>query len=323
MRGRYRSVVLLAVAVVAVLCTAALADAACLLRPPPPCGSAGLTGRTGTSYRCGHRSPPVCHSHRGPRGEQGAAGKPGQTGPRGASGSQGATGPRGLEGVRGEVGAAGATGPTGPQGETGSNGAPGAQGGEGLPGEVGAAGPEGPAGPPGPPGEDGQDGAPGIDGAQGPAGSAGPAGATGATGPAGSNGLSQYAYIYNLGLETVAIEADISFDSNGVMTPGISHAPGNAGIEIVEAGTYEVTFSASGTEPSQFAIFLNGTLVPGTIYGSGAGTQQNTGQAIIIVPAGAVLTIRNHTSSAAVGLATPIGGTGASSNASVVIEKLA
>jgi hypothetical protein len=107
------------------------------------------------------------------------------------------------------------------------------------------------------------------------------------------------------------------------MTPGISHAPGNAGIEIVEAGTYEVTFSASGTEPSQFAIFLNGTLVPGTIYGSGAGTQQNTGQAIVIVPAGAVLTIRNHTSSAAVGLAAPIGGTGASSNASVVIEKLA
>jgi hypothetical protein len=107
------------------------------------------------------------------------------------------------------------------------------------------------------------------------------------------------------------------------MTPGISHPPGNAGIGIVEAGTYEVTFSVSGTEPSQIAIFLNGTLVPGTIYGSGAGTQQNTGQAIVVIPAGAVLTIRNHTSSAAVGLAAPIGGTGASSNASVVIEKLA
>jgi hypothetical protein len=135
--------------------------------------------------------------------------------------------------------------------------------------------------------------------------------------------LSQYAYIYNLGLETVAVEADIAFDSNGVMTPGISHTPGNAGIGIVEAGTYEVTFSVSGTEPSQIAIFLNGTLVPGTIYGSGAGTQQNTGQALVVVPAGAVLTIRNHTSSAAVGLAAPIGGTGVSSNASVVIEKLA
>jgi hypothetical protein len=345
--GRARSIVLLAAAVIAVLCSAALADASCLLRPPPSCGPAGLTGRDGTSYRCGHRPPPICHSQRGPRGEQGAAGKPGQAGPRGSdgspgaegptglrgiqgetgsagpagpAGSEGAAGPQGLEGVRGEVGAAGATGPTGPQGETGPSGAPGAQGGEGPPGEVGPAGPEGPAGPPGPPGDAGQDGAPGIEGTQGPA---GPAGATGATGPPGSNGLSQYAYIYNLGLETVALEADITFDSNGVMTPGISHAPGNAGIGIVEAGTYEVTFSVSGTEPNQIAIFLDGTLVPGTIYGSGAGTQQNTGQAIVVVPAGAVLSIRNHTSSAAIGLAAPIGGTGASSNASVVIEKLA
>lgn len=253
-------------------------------------------------------------------GSQGEAGLPGATGAQGAAGPEGAAGPQGLEGVHGEVGAAGATGPTGPQGETGSNGAPGAQGGEGPAGEVGATGPEGPAGPPGPSGEPGQDGSPGIEGAQGPA---GPVGATGATGPEGSNGLSQYAYIYNLGLETVALEADISFDSNGVMTPGISHTPGNAGIGIVEAGTYAVGFSVSGTEPSQIAIFLNGTLVPGTIYGSGAGTQQNTGQAIVVVPAGAVLTIRNHTSSAAIGLAAPIGGTGASSNASVVIEKLA
>jgi BclA C-terminal domain len=121
----------------------------------------------------------------------------------------------------------------------------------------------------------------------------------------------------------VAIEADVAFDSNGTMTSGIKHALGGAGIEVVEAGTYALTFSVSGTEPSQMAIFLNGTLVPGTIYASGAGTQQNTGQAIFTAPAGGVLTIRNHSSSAAVGLATPIGGTQPSSNASVVIEKLA
>ncbi len=193
----------------------------------------------------------------------------------------------------------------------------GAQGTEGLPGSVGATGGEGPAGPPG---EAGPQGAAGAEGAQG---AIGAKGATGATGPAGSNGLSQYAYVYNLGGETVALEADVTFDSNGVMTPGIKHAPGSAGIEIAEAGTYELTFSVSGTEPSQMALFLNGTLVPGAIYGSGAGTQQNVGQAIFSAPAGAVLTVKNHTSSAAVGLATPIGGTQPSSNASVVIEKLA
>jgi len=125
-----------------------------------------------------------------------------------------------------------------------------------------------------------------------------------------------------LGGETVPLEADVTFDSNGVLTPGITHAPGAAGVTLTTAGTYAVTFSVSGTEPSQMALFVNGTLVPGTVYGSGAGTQQNTGQAILVAPAGAVLTVRNHTSSAAVGLATPIGGTQPSSNASVVIEKL-
>ena len=70
------------------------------------------------------------------------------------------------------------------------------------------------------------------------------------------------------------------------------------------------------------ALFVNGVMVPGAAYGSGAGTQQNTGHTIVTVAAGAVLTIRNHTSSAAVGLATPIGGTQASTNASVVIDKL-
>lgn len=118
------------------------------------------------------------------------------------------------------------------------------------------------------------------------------------------------------------MEADVSFDSNGPLTPGITHPPGGAGITLATAGTYMAVFSVSGTEPSQMALFVNGALVAGSIYGSGAGTQQSTGQAIFSAPAGAVLTVRNHTSSAAVGLATPIGGTQASANASVVIEKL-
>ncbi len=210
-----------------------------------------------------------------------------------------------MEGPAGEVG---------PQGTTGVAGAQGA---------VGAVGATGPAGAAGQAGATGPAGATGATGAAGPAGATGAVGATGATGPAGSNGLSEYAYIYNVSGETVPLEGDVTFDSNGILTPGITHALGGAGITLVTAGAYEVSFSVSGTEPNQMALFVNGTLVPGTVYGSGAGTQQNTGQAIFIAPAGAVLTVRNHTSSAAVGLATPIGGTQASSNASVVIEKLA
>ena len=78
----------------------------------------------------------------------------------------------------------------------------------------------------------------------------------------------------------------------------------------------------SGTEPNQFALFLNGSPVPGTVYGSGAGTQQNNGQAIFTIAAGDVLTLRNHSSAAAVGLASLIGGTQANVNASIVIKKL-
>jgi hypothetical protein len=140
-------------------------------------------------------------------------------------------------------------------------------------------------------------------------------------GPAG--GLSQYAYIYNLAAQTVPLEAAVTFDSNGVLTSGITHTPGDAAIVLVNAGAYKVTFSVSGTELSQMALFVNGSLVPGSIYGSGAGTQQNTGQAIVAAPAGALLTLRSHTSTAAVGLATPIGGTQATTNASIAIELLA
>jgi hypothetical protein len=92
----------------------------------------------------------------------------------------------------------------------------------------------------------------------------------------------------------------------------------------VNQGDYKITFSASGTEPNQFGLFVNGVYSTGTVYGSGAGTQQNTGQAILTMNAGDTLTLRNHTSASAVTLAAspPIGGTVAAVNSSIVIEKL-
>ena len=202
--------------------------------------------------------------------------------------------PPGLQGLGGPAG------PQGPAGETGATGPQGPAGG------TGATGPQGPAG---------------ETGTTGPQGPAGETGATGPQGPAGG-GLSEYGYIYNLDAQVVALEADVNFSTNGFLTAGISHAPGTSPIQIINAGIYEVTFSVSGSEPNQFALFLNGVLFPGTIYASGAGTQQNNGQAIFAIGAGDVLTLRNHTSAAAVTLATPIGGTQASANASIVIKKL-
>jgi hypothetical protein len=69
-------------------------------------------------------------------------------------------------------------------------------------------------------------------------------------------------------------------------------------------------------------LFVNGAPVAGTVYGSGAGTQQNNGQAIITMAAGDVLTLRNHSSTAAVTLQTLAGGTQINVNASIKIIKL-
>ena len=129
-------------------------------------------------------------------------------------------------------------------------------------------------------------------------------------------------FIYNVSAQTVPVETDVFFDTNGILSPGITHDPGTTQIAVSNPGKYEVAFSVSGVESNQFALFLNGALVMGAVYGSGAGTQQNNGQAIIALAAGDVLTLRNHSSSAAVTLQTLAGGTQTNVNASVVIKKL-
>ena len=68
---------------------------------------------------------------------------------------------------------------------------------------------------------------------------------------------------------------------------------------------------------------MNGAAVPGTVYGSGAGTQQDEGQVIVTLSASDVLTLVNHSSAAAVTLQTLAGGTQTNVNASLLIEKLA
>ena len=149
----------------------------------------------------------------------------------------------------------------------------------------------------------------------------GATGATGPQGPAGPAGQPNYGYVYNVSAQTVAIEAPVIFDSNGPLS-GFTHTAPTAAIGVLSAGTYLIDFSASGTQADQFALTDNGTVIPGTTYGSGAGTQQNNGQVIVNLAAGDVLTLINHSSAAAIGLATTIGGTQANVNASIVIQQL-
>jgi len=259
----------------------------------------------------------------GVTGSTGPTGITGSAGPTGATGVTGSTGPTG---VTGNTGATGVTGSTGVTGATGSTGSTGPTGITGSTGPTGATGVTGSTGPTGVTGNTGATGSTGSTGSTGITGSTGPTGATGSTGPtgiAGTGGSLGYGYIYTLTqAATVAIEAPILFDSNGPLL-GITHILGSGAIVVTNGGTYAITFSVSGTEPNQFAISVNGIADATTIYGSGAGTQQNTGQAILTLGAGDTITIINHSSAAAVTLASIVGGAQANVRASVLIERLA
>ena len=142
------------------------------------------------------------------------------------------------------------------------------------------------------------------------------------TGTAAPVGLSQFGYVYNTGSQAVAVGASVTFDSNGILTAGVTHAAGSSEITLTDAGAYKVAFSISAVEASQYTAFLNGVAIMGATYGSGSGTQQNNGQFIVAVATGDVLTIRNHTSAAASTLQSLVGGTEANVNASVLVERL-
>lgn len=134
----------------------------------------------------------------------------------------------------------------------------------------------------------------------------------------------EYGYFYNLSLLTpIPLEGDFPFDSNGQFTSGFTHAVNSPNIVIVRSGIYSVHFSASTVEASQIQLMLDGIAVPGACYGSGAGTQQNHGFVIISALAGQAITIRNHTSAAAITPQSLSGGTQLNSVNSLLITKLA
>jgi hypothetical protein len=108
-----------------------------------------------------------------------------------------------------------------------------------------------------------------------------------------------FAYIFNRLSAVIAAGEAIAFDSNGPLS-GFTHIAGSSDITILNSGTYTATFSVSGVEPNKFGLTVNGspTAVFGSLYGFVAGTPQNTGQVILVLSAGDVLTLSNFTGTA-------------------------
>ena len=121
------------------------------------------------------------------------------------------------------------------------------------------------------------------------------------------------------------MEADVPLSTNGVIVGDIAHTPGSPSVVINSSGFYEITFMVEADRVNQFALFLDGTFIPGTIFSVGDSGIQNTGNVIVAITAPATLTMRNHTSFSAVEiLDNNIGGTQTNVvNAMIRIVKLA
>jgi hypothetical protein len=132
-----------------------------------------------------------------------------------------------------------------------------------------------------------------------------------------------YAYIYNTTIvPSIPAETDVPLDTNGLIVGGISHTPGSAEILITSSGVYSIMFTVVADRVNQFALFLNGVLIPGSIYGVGAANVENTGHVIVSITAPATLTIRNHTSFNTVALLQNVDGVQDNVNASIQILRI-
>lgn len=101
----------------------------------------------------------------------------------------------------------------------------------------------------------------------------------------------EYAYIYSETAQQVDINADIIFDSNGPMSNGIIHRENSSEILFKKAGVYQVSFF---TSHGGFALFLNDTLVNGSVYSDKSDGPALNKQVIVKVNASDKLTIRNY-----------------------------
>ncbi|HMM06654.1 MAG TPA: hypothetical protein PKD52_08330 [Clostridiales bacterium] len=173
------------------------------------------------------------------------------------------------------------TGPTGPQGDIGPTGPQGDIGPTGAQGDTGPTGPQGDIGPTGP---------------QGDIGPTGPQGDIGPTGPTGAEPILTYGYVYTpvSGSDWAAeAENSVGFMENGPLV-NVTHTVETSGINILEAGDYEIHYTFVLTEPSDIVLSLavNGVAVVSTSVPTGNGVGEFSDSAILSLAAGDVVTLR-------------------------------
>lgn len=136
-------------------------------------------------------------------------------------------------------------------------------------------------------------------------------------------GLPGFAYIYDTTQQTLPANAQVTFNTNGVITPAgfVTHVPGTAPITINQTGTYLITYAVfPGSLAYAFALFNGNNQIAGSNYGGNLALLTQNGQVITTLNASDVLTLRALDPTTLLNTNAP--GTPIIS-ASIVIEKLA
>lgn len=122
-------------------------------------------------------------------------------------------------------------------------------------------------------------------------------------------GLNSYAYFWQSVSDvsgTIASNnAKVLFENSASNnTPDITIVPGSGNITIGAGATglYKISWMVAGAEPNAFAVFKGNTKQLGSVYGSGAGTQQNSGFTLISLTAGDIISLRTDNAPAAITL---------------------
>ncbi|MGG0369658.1 collagen-like protein, partial [Priestia endophytica] len=121
-------------------------------------------------------------------------------------------------------------------------------------------------------------------------------GITGATGTMASS----YGYVFNTGAQTVNTNTDVVFNTTGSLSGGVSFTAPST-INVATGGVYMVLYEVvpsfgPGNTAAAYAIRVNGVNQPSATYGMVNANSISPiliGTAILTIPSGATLTIRN------------------------------
>jgi len=127
--------------------------------------------------------------------------------------------------------------------------------------------------------------------------------------PVNSPGLNSFAYFWQSVIDVTGTIASnnskVLFESSAVNnTADITTVSGTGNITIGAnaGGLYKISWLVAGAEANAFAVFKGNTKQLGSVYGSGAGTQQNNGFVLLSLAAGDVISLRSDNAPAAITL---------------------